>query len=77
MTIKTLSYIHNLLVNDEQKASLKKKWMWDELCHAERDYDEGAISKERYLSFQEQYNEAKADYSRACDALREFEEKEW
>ena len=50
MTIKSLSYIHNLLVNEEQKASLKLKWIREEWVQATDDFESGAISEENYRS---------------------------
>lgn len=77
MTIKTLSYIHNLLVNAEQSAALKVSWMRDEMNQAQDDFDLGAIPEGKYRSIKEQYDSLRADHNRAIDALREFEEKEW
>lgn len=77
MTIKSLSYIHNLLVNEEQKASLKLKWIREEWVQATDDFESGAISEENYRSMKDQYYEAKEEHDRAFRVLSEFEEKEW
>ena len=66
MTISTLSYIHDLLVKenhveDSMQRTARRVW----LDAAENDHPETEKLHERY-------NEAKARYDRAYDALQDF-----
>lgn len=77
MTIKTLEYIHNLLINAEQSAELKVSWMRDEFTQAADDFENGIIAESKYRDIKDQYFTLRADHGRAYEALQDFESKEW
>ena len=77
MTIKTLSYIHNLLINAEASAALKLKWHNEDYHQAIDDYKEKIISKSKYEEVKAVHDQLYEEHSRAYAALREFEDKEW
>ena len=77
MTIKTLSYIHNLLINAEASAAIKLKWTRDTFNQAADDYDAGAISKSRYESAKDDYDRMFKEHCEASAALQEFEQRDW
>lgn len=78
MTYKTLSYIHNLLVNAEQKADCKMRWFYEcDYCPAKDDFSAGSITKSRFEEIKTQYEELRKEYYAAYDALKDFEDKRW
>ena len=70
MTIQTLTFIHELLTEEERKAANIKKWFCERLYTAE---DKGEpteqLEKDREL--------ATRSHNRAYNALVEFESHEW
>ena len=77
MTYKTLSFIHNLLVNVVHTAALKVKWQPE-------DYNEKYDLFARGIITENDFNESKAtreelleEHSKAAAALADFERKEW
>lgn len=78
MTFKTLSYIHNLLINAENSARLKLKW-FDESDYfpAQDDFDEKLISRSRFEEIKAQHDQLREEHRAAFDALCEFEDKRW
>ena len=78
MTYKTLSYIHNLLVNAEQKADCKMRWFYEcDYCPAADAFSAGSIAKSRFDEIKKQYEELREEYCAAYDVLKEFEDKRW
>lgn len=77
MDIKTLCYIHNLLINNENKSALKLKWIREEFNSKADDFEQELISKSEYESIKDQYDSARQEYNQAHDALVEFEAKSW
>lgn len=78
MTIKTLAYIHSLLINAEHSAALKLKWHNEsDYYQAIEDYKEKAITKSQYEEIKEIHNQLYEEHRKAFDALQEFEAKEW
>ena len=71
MTIKTLTYIHNLLIDDVKTNTNAKDYARQ---IAEKAEDEEAPNAQ-YL--RELYNKAFNKYLDACNALQDFEAKEW
>lgn len=71
MTIKTLTYIHNLLIEDVKTHTNAKDYARQ---IAEKAEDEEAPNAQ-YL--RELYNKAFNKYRAACNALQDFEAKEW
>lgn len=78
MTFKTLSYIHNCLINAENSARLKLKW-FDESDYlpALDDLDDNLISKFRFEEIKAQRDQLREEHCAAYDALCEFEDKQW
>lgn len=70
MTIKTLTFIHQLLIEEEAKTARIEKWIREQLYAAE---DEGKpteqLTKDKEFAFK--------NHSQAFDALHEFESHEW
>lgn len=70
MTIKTLTFIHELLTEEEKKTAGIKKWCCERLYTAE---DKGEpteqLKKDREL--------ATINHNKAYNALVEFESHEW
>ena len=77
MTIKTLSFIHDLLVEEERRALRVSDWLYDIYAKARDDFEDGKISESEVKSKEKEYDTAKSYHSKAYDALREFEAKEW
>ena len=78
MTIKTLSFIHDLLVNEEHSAALKLKWYHESDYSPAIDmYKEKSMTKARYEEIKAKHDELYEKHERALDALIEFEAKEW
>lgn len=71
MTIKTLTYIHNLLKEDVNTHANAKDYIRQVADKAEAEEAPNA----QYL--REQYNKAFNKYCEACNALQDFEAKEW
>lgn len=71
MTIHTLRYIHDLLVEDEKKC---RKAM--ELVRHARNEAE-ATQAENLDELQEVYHRVRESWSNADDALRDFESQAW
>ena len=70
MTIKTLTFIHELLIERESKDASLEKWCRNCLINAE---DKGEpteqLSKDKELATQ--------NHNKSYEALREFECHEW
>ena len=70
MTIKTLTFIHQLLIEEEAKTARLEKWCREQLYTAE---DEGKpteqLAKEKDMMSR--------NHSKALEALAEFENHEW
>lgn len=71
MTIKTLTYIHNLLKEDVAQREDVKKYIREVYDTALEATDPTAEH------LREQYNDAKDKYYDALHALEDFEAKEW
>lgn len=71
MTIKTLTYIHNLLIRDvEDKADIKNTYL--KLYQEEK--DAGAAT---WRETEQQYQKLFEIYIKAKRALEEFEDQDW
>ena len=77
MTYKTLSYIHNLLVNAEQSASLKVKWQYETFCEKRDLYDDRLINKGEFESCEREREQLLEERRLASEALEEFENQDW
>ena len=71
MTIKTLTYIHNLLKEDVKVQANAKNYIRDIANKAAEEEAPNA----QYLSSQQQ--KALHKYLEACNALEDFEKQEW
>lgn len=71
MKLKTLNYIHNLLLENEAKTLKAKQMTYEALCKAEED---GA---DNFESLRQVYDRMRQAYNEAFDARVDFEEKEW
>lgn len=71
MTIKTLTFIHNLLKEEAAKREDAKKWI------LERYYEATENNAPNAETLRTQYNVAKEKYYEATNALEDFEQKEW
>ena len=71
MTIKTLSYIHNLLQENAEAKEDTKKYLYERWQKA---VDENSPQEE---NLRLSYNFVKDEYYDAIHALEEFEAKEW
>ena len=70
MTVKTLTYIHSMLKDEEEKYRRLKEAYRDTLHEAE---DSGVDSAQAKAM----YEHAKKAWSDAYSALNEFETREW
>lgn len=70
MTIKTLTFIHQLLIEEEAKTSRIEKWTREQLYAAE---DEGKPTEE----LTKDKDRAFKHHSEALAALQDFENHEW
>lgn len=77
MTIKTLSYIHGLLIEAESKSELKAKWIRETYYQIADEYERGEARKDDYESIKQQYDSARDEHDAARSALIDFECKEW
>ena len=77
MTVKTLTYIHSLLIKEEANAQLKVKWIRDIYYAAETALENGEGSQSDVESKKQQYEQARDDSMTAYHALRDFESREW
>lgn len=77
MTYKTLSYIHNLLVNRDYVLSQKVDELRKEFYEAEHLYEQELLSRNELDSAETKYRDVYAEQSELRSALREFEHKEW
>lgn len=77
MTIKTLSYIHNLLINAESSAALKRKWAREAFNQATDDYENDVISRSQLDSAEADYDRLYKEHCEASAALQDFEQREW
>lgn len=74
MTIKTLTYIHQLLKAEEKRTAETYKAARD----LQYEYEErGVASPELVQDQKKAADEFMRDHSRALDALLEFERQEW
>lgn len=71
MTVKTLAYIHNLLVENEKKFMAARRLTRNVLNAAEK---EGADNLE---SLQAAYDRAYKSWIEAAHVLAQFEERDW
>lgn len=71
MTIKTLTYIHNLLIENEKKTMGARKTVSQALKKAE---EENADNIETLKRVNEETFRA---WSKAFDSLKDFEAQEW
>lgn len=71
MRIATLSYIHALLIEDEEKKRLAAKWQRERWLEA---VDQDAPNQ---VELNEIYIHLRDDHSKAYDALQEFVAHEW
>ena len=77
MTYKTMSFIHNLLVNKEQVTALKLQQAREDFYQAEEDFNTGAITKREFQTAEEDKERALAEHREASAALDEFENQDW
>jgi outer membrane protein TolC len=77
MTIKTLSYIHSLLIKEEASTQKKVEWLREIYYAAETALENGDGSKADMESKKQQYEQARDDNMTAYHALRDFESQEW
>lgn len=71
MTIKTLTFIHDLLTEETEKRRLANKWI-SEIYQKAVDEDAPNVQ-----TLEEQKETAWNKYFEASRALDEFEQKEW
>ena len=79
MTIKTLEYIHNLLLNDERTTSGMLKFSRENEIKAQKAYDENQSEKNKKLleKAQEDHHTLYEKYRISSYALEEFESHEF
>ena len=77
MTIKTLCYIHNLLIDAESKSELKAKWLYETYDQIASEYERGEARKVDYEAIKQQYDTARDEHNAARSARLDFECKEW
>ena len=77
MTIKTLTYIHALLVKAEHETGLALEYNNDDYYEIAENYRDGLVFKAAYEEAKAVHEKFVADHDQALAALREFEEKEW
>lgn len=77
MTIKTLSFIHDLLVEEERKALRVSDWLYEIYAKARDDFEDGKIPESEVNPKEKEYETARSYHGKAYEALREFEAKEW
>ena len=77
MTVKTLSFIHSLLLKEVEKAELKKRWLWDAYVFAGDELEDHRIDRSEYEAKEQEYEAARKEYNTALSALHDFEAKEW
>ena len=77
MTYKTLSYIHNLLVNREYALSQKVEELRKEFYNAEHLFDQELISRSELDTAETKYRDLDEEHRAVRSALQEFEYKEW
>lgn len=73
MTIKTLEYIHALLIEDERK----RKEVYDNSRHLQHEYEENDADKKLIKRQTETADEFMREHIAALNALEDFEGQEW
>lgn len=71
MTIKTINYVHDLLIENESKAKFALKITRESRDHARE------IEAYNLETLEDLYKKAFGEWRDALAALQEFEEKEW
>jgi hypothetical protein len=69
--------IHALLVGNESTACIMMDAARQEYYNAERDYEDGKISKSTLEAIKAEYDARWSEYSQAQNARMEFEYKTW
>ena len=77
LTINTLSYVHSLLIKEEDNTKKKAEWLREIYYAAEIAYEEGKCTKADLESKKQQYEKMRDDNMTAYHALRDFEAQEW
>lgn len=74
MTIKTLEYIHALLIEKEQQT----KEVYENARKLQHEYEESSTASKVLINRQtEAADEFMREHSAAVDALLDFERREW
>ena len=73
MTIKTLEYIHALLIEDERK----RKEVYENSRRLQREYEENGADEELINRQDEDADEFMREHFAALNALEDFEGQEW
>lgn len=71
MTLETLNYIHELLIEKETILSCAKKTLYEAKCVAEYN------NSENYLTLCNTYNQTKRRWEKIVAALEDFENHDW
>lgn len=77
MTIKTLTYIHALLVKAEHETGLALEYNNDDYYGIVENYKDGLVFKAAYEEAKAEHEKFVAAHDEALAALREFEERAW
>jgi hypothetical protein len=77
MTIKNMTYIHTVLIQNEQQAAAVLKEEQTAFYRILDAMQEGTASREEYARAQERKDIAFKAHCRAEAALLEFERQEW
>lgn len=73
MTIKTLEYIHVLLIEDERK----RKEVYENSRRLQREYEENGADEELINRQDEDAGKFMSEHFAALNALEDFEGQEW
>lgn len=73
MTIKTLEYIHALLIEDERK----RKEVYENSRRLQREYEENGADEELIDRQDEDAGKFMREHFAALNALEDFEGQEW
>lgn len=77
MTIKNMTYIHNVLIEHEQAAAAVLKSSMETFYRVLEAFQEGTASREEYAKAKENKDLVFKAHCKAQAALLEFEEQEW
>ena len=77
MTIKTIAFIHSLLIKAEHDAALELDFNREDYYQIVDDWKNHLVFKSVYEAATEEHDRLVAEHDKAFCALREFEEHEW